>query len=573
MRTWWWLLCLLTALPAQELPSLSGWRPMFPTGESHVAGLDLARPHGGRGAGFLRGSSAENGARACFIQEFIDRTALPTDREYRWEVHWRTTTPLAGRAAVLIDTYTAAGESSHRALVQQNLAPAAEWQQAGGRFTVLPGVVRVRLLLYLHGVGQVWYDDAFLGDATADAPNRLRNPGFEPPDSHVWDLAPARGRGQVKLSADFPNGALGAVKEVGDEEFYLYTVPPGRPRPPFLWFHFRVDGCRDKEVTFHLNPAPFSRETTAGNGTRLPVLSYDGDRWEGVTPTTWNDDGTTLTWTCRFTSEPAWIASFYPYTAAQVDRFVEAQRGHPAFAVEVLGPTREGRELRCYRITDPQVAEAGKQALIFTTLQHDLETTGAHALEGLLRFWLSEDPRAQRLRRQFVLYAVPQMNPDGIAAGNLYHPAGNLNRQWGLGTAPETTAVEKLAQRLAAQGLPLALTMDFHGWSREQRQTLLMTPGAELTDPATAAAAQRLIDQIRPRLQGSLGITFWKQMVSYVTMGETDLRRLAVGWLQFDGRAKLAFTVEIFGEGTATQDDYHAWGRTFAEGIAAWSQP
>jgi len=552
---------------AQEIPAVTGWSIAQPTPGTHRAGTALTGVHGGKGCGTLVGDSAAAPARACFMQEFYGPNALKPGR-YRYSVWYRTGTPFDGQGHVLVDAYGPEGEKSRRELVSTNLGPAADWTEVAGEITVPEKVVRVRLLLYLRRTGQIWWDDALVCETSAAAPNRLSNGGFEPPASTIYDLAPAAGNGLVKLSADFENGTLGTVKEIGPDEFYAYAFAEDKPKSAFLWFHFRVDGCADREVTFHLNPAPFSRDKTSGNGTRLPVMSYDGDTWVGIDNPSWNEDGTVLTFRQRFSRSPAWIASFFPYPPERVSRFIAAQSANPAFRAAVIGKTREGRDLRLYTITDPATPDAGKRVMLFTTLQHDLETTGAMALEGLCRFLLSDDPRAAALRRAFVVHAVPQMDPDGIAQGNLYCPAGNMNRQWGLGTAPETGAVETFVRKLAAQGHSVELFMDFHGWCTPTRTTQFMSFGKEIADATAEADAVRLVEAIKPRLTGKVGTHVWRQRVETVTGITGDLNRLSCGWMRFEAGARLAYSIEIFGEGECTQEQYLAWGRAFAEGIA-----
>ncbi len=389
----------------------------------------------------------------------------------------------------------------------------------------------------------------------------------------MFDLAPEKKSGDVRFVADFDNATLGPVKQLGPDEFYLYAFPRDKPHSSFLWFHFRVEGCKDREITFHVNPAPFSQDKTSGNGTRLPVMSYDGDRWTGIENKRWNEDGSVLTFKQRLTRSPVWIASFFPYTAEHVTRFIERQKKCPYFQASVLGKTTEGRDMRLFTITDPNVPEAGKRVILFTTLQHDLETTGAMALEGICGFLLSDDPQAQRLRRDFVVYVVPRMDPDGIAKGNSYCPVGHLNRQWGLGTTAETTNVEKFVKDLATRGRKVDLFMDFHGWCTPERTTLFLTFGKEITDAATEKDAVRLAETIKPRLTGKVSIPVWRKRVQTVTGITSDLNCLAPGWMRFEAGARLAYSIEIFGEGDCTQDGYFQWGQAFAQGIAEFYAP
>lgn len=562
-----WLCCAL-ALGAQEVSPPPGWQASCPTGNTHRLGGSLDEPHGGGGCGFVRGTTAENRARACFTQEFHGRNAVPAGKPYRYAIWWRTARETTGRASILIDSYGREGEKSRRELLAKPLAASEKWQTLAGTVTVPEGAVRVRMLLYLHGVGAVYYDDAWFGEDRDGAPNLLRNPGFEPPGSARFDLMPGLDAGGVQFTADFANGTIGATKRVGPEAFYIKAHAADRPAPPFLWFHFQAKGVAGREVTFHVNPAPFGRDTTGGNGTRSPVASYDGETWFAITDKSWNEDGTVLTFRHRFERDEVYLASFYPFAPQHIERFVAAQRGNRCFSAKVLAKTPGGRDQWLYTITDPDTPAAGKRAMLFTTLQHDLETTGAWALEGMCRYLLSDSPGAALLRRQFVVYVVPQMDPDGVANGNRYHPAGNLNRQWGLGTAPETQAVERFAKGLAASGQRIELVMDFHGWCTPERQTQFMSFGKEICDALTEADALRLSQTIGKRLQGKVSPSFWRKMVNYVTMGDTDVRRLMPGWLKYEAGARLAYSIEIFGEGECTQQGYLDWGRAFGEGIA-----
>jgi len=551
---------------------VAGWRISQGTPGNYRTCVDLSGPHAGKGAGKIAALPSQEempkDARSCFIQEFHGKTAIKAGRTYRYAVCYRTEAAQPGSGQLLIDSYTKEGEKSHKALVTQTLKPAAQWQTVSGEVEVPKDAVRVRMLLYLRGRGTIWYDDAFLGERGAGGANLLANGGFEPPAGHVYDLAPEKPSGNLKFFADFENATLGKVKQLGPDEYYIFAFPEGKPHSPFLWFHFRIEGCQGREITFHVNPTPFSQAKTGGNGTRLPVMSYDGEHWTGIEDKAWNEDGTAITFKQRFTQPTAWIASFFPFTAEHVTRFIEGHKGSPYFRAGVIGQTKQGRDIRMYTITDPAVPEAEKRVILFITLQHNLETTGALALEGICRFVLSDDPRAARLRQKFVFYVVPQMDPDGIAQGNMYCPVGNLNRQWGLGTTVETACVEKFVRELDSRGRKVDLFMDFHGWCHTTRTTLFLTFGHEICDQASEDGVVRLAETIKPRLTGEVKTSLRRQRIATVTGITGDLNRLACGWLKFEAGAGLCYSIEIFGEGECTQQGYWDWGRAFGEGIA-----
>ncbi|NLX13249.1 MAG: hypothetical protein GXY44_06285 [Phycisphaerales bacterium] len=548
-----------------EFEGAPGWQVMLPTPGTHRASIVMEGTRRGIGCGKITGVCDENNARGGFLADRRGGTAIPPGKTYRLTVAYRTSAELSRHASVNVQSYTRDRKS--QSLLGQKLTPSQEWTVFSNLVQVPEDAERIRITLYLYGKGTVWFDDVFFGETTDDAPNLLRNGGFEPPLCHVYDLAPERPSGNIKLFTDFENAALGKVKQIGPDEFYLYATPEKEPRSPFLWFHYGLAGGAGREITFHMNMAPFSAEQTSGNGNRIPVVSDDGDTWTGIDDKAWNEDGSCLTFKHRFTRSPAWVCSFFPFTPAHVTRFIAGREENPYFSAGTLGKTREERDLRYYTITDPSIPEADKRTFLFIALQHDLETTGALVLEGICRYLLSEDPGAAKLRQSFVTYVVPMMNPDGIAGGNLYCPVGNMNRQWGLGTVPEVELVERFARDLATRDRKIEIFMDFHGWCTPTRSTIFMTFGKELTDEGAEKDSLRLSNTVRKRVKGKLNDTVWRQMDSYVTSSMTDLHRMASGWMRFEAGARLAFTIEIFGDGNCSQDDYYDWGRAFAEAI------
>jgi hypothetical protein len=568
-----WFSTTLSAAMAQEAGSPQGWMAISPTPAQYRFTTDMASPCQGKGCAKIAAPASAAQGRACLEQEFFGKNALRPGYTYSYSVRYRTSVPFAGYGQVLIDAYAREGEKSHQSLVSIRLPASGQWTAIAGKITVPRNAVRVRMLLYLHGAGTIRYDEARFA-LEPDGRNLLANGGFEPSLAAAYDVAPEKGLHQVTFFAAFENSTLGRVKEVGPNEFYVYAFPDDKPRSPFVWFHYRLEGCRDREVTIHMNLAPFTKEKTArdGNGTRTPVMSYDQDTWVGIDDKSWNADGSVLTFKQRFTRSPAWICSFFPFTPDHAARFIAACQADPKhkqfFSSRSLGKTKQGRDMRLYTITDPAVPEAQKRVVLFTALQHDLETTGAMVVEGMSRWLLSDDARAARLRRAAVFHVVPVMDPDGVAQGNLYCPVGNLNRQWGLGTTAETTCVERFVRELGAGGRPVELYIDFHGWCTPQRTTEFLGFGKQITSPAEEADSAKLFDTIKRRITGKTVDLFFRKRVETVTGITSDLARLAPGWMKFEAGARHAFCIEIFGEGTCTQQQYFEWGRNILAGIA-----
>ena len=155
---------------------------------------------------------------------------------------------------------------------------------------------------------------------------------------------------------------------------------------------------------------------------------------------------------------------------------------------------------------------------------------------------------------------IPMDRPGNVLSRRQSEP------QWGLDRAQDMR--ENFVKRLATEGKKIDLFMDFHGWCTPERTTMFMTFGKEIADDSSETDALRLVESIRPKLSGKLHTTVWRKRETTVTGITGDLNRLSCGWVKFEAGGRLAYSIEIFGEGTCDQQGYLDWGRAFAEGIA-----
>jgi murein endopeptidase len=145
----------------------------------------------------------------------------------------------------------------------------------------------------------------------------------------------------------------------------------------------------------------------------------------------------------------------------------------------LLGRSLEGRPIHAYRIGNP----AARKLLVVGTV-HGNEPAGLTVTRRLLR--VSPPPRAE-------LWIVPDLNPDGRAAGTRANAAGaDLNRDFGRFAQPETRIARGLDRRMRpwlsvwfhqpqgvvrAYGPSIGVARRYAALAREPYRTLVWPPG------------------------------------------------------------------------------------------------
>ena len=109
-------------------------------------------------------------------------------------------------------------------------------------------------------------------------------------------------------------------------------------------------------------------------------------------------------------------------------------------------------------------SEHNNEWLVVLGRMHPPEITGALALFPFVERLLSDSPLAIRFRSKYNILVVPNINPDGVQAGNWRHNMNgvDLNRDWNQLQQPEVTAVHKYLQSLISTGNVMSMGIDFH---------------------------------------------------------------------------------------------------------------
>jgi len=243
----------------------------------------------------------------------------------------------------------------------------------------------------------------------------------------------------IGIHANFEAGNVGRIEKVSETHFRC-GVPgesdqDGRNRQP-SWFYFRMDGVAGQEITVDLVDLEGEYNYRPHDGRALrnmrPVFSFDNRNWRHFENVEWIDKPATVRVRLRATGDRLWIARIAPYTNRDLDALLARIRNHPHLSEQVIGKTVEGRPMRLLTVSNPKVPAASKKVIWLMARQHSWETGTSWVAEGAVRFLLSSDERARRIRDGYTFKIIPMADPDGAARGGVrFNKNGyDLNRNW-----------------------------------------------------------------------------------------------------------------------------------------------
>lgn len=262
----------------------------------------------------------------------------------------------------------------------------------------------------------------------------------------------------MKISSFFDSGRIDVVS-VDDPKNIQVKIVKDSHSDFIQWFHFRIQGVKDKDCCVRFLNASETSYPTGWNDYCV-CASTDRQEWFRLSS---EYNGEELITHFNVDTDDVYLAYFAPYSwERHLNLLAFSQQSHLCQSY-CLGETIDGRDMNMLHVHDED-CDSPKKTVWMIARQHPGETMAEWFIEGVLEALLDPDnPAARALLSKAEFYIVPNMNPDGSVRGNLRTNASgaNLNREWmepSMGRSPEVFLVR---EKMHQTGVNLFL--DVHG--------------------------------------------------------------------------------------------------------------
>lgn len=257
-------------------------------------------------------------------------------------------------------------------------------------------------------------------------------------------LLTAANGADLEISVDFEGGS-GKVVSLDQQRRAISIVPTQHVGRGWLcWWYFRVDGVTPGEqITLTVGPSPWATPDQA-------AVSTDNENWTRTAPGV--RDGKEITYRHQVDAKTVWFAwgpRFVPSDAARLVAWAAKQSPH-ASEFE-LCRTRADRPVPALRIKQPGVEDKNRRGIWVNARQHAWEAGSSWVCRGFVEWIVSDDPRAEALRKKSLITIVPIMDIDSVydGAGGKNQTPNDHNRDWG--DSPHWRSVQAAIESIKAQ--------------------------------------------------------------------------------------------------------------------------
>jgi hypothetical protein len=266
----------------------------------------------------------------------------------------------------------------------------------------------------------------------------------------------------VSFTANFETGKLNSCAQLSENHYLLTTDAENRPINPSPWYAFKVEpkqGVKTKLIKITI-------QAVQAKPRYLPKMSLDSKNWQNL-PFIVKDGQLTFEITL---SKAVFIAGQEIINNDQYLSWMTEVELSSSFTKINLGKSTLGRPIEALISQNPNSTEW----LLILGRQHPPEITGALALKSFVDELAQTSQSQQAFLKRFNVLIIPNLNPDGVAAGNWRHNSKgvDLNRDWGKFTQVETALIKAKLDSLIKDPQHLVFALDFHSTQQDVFYTM-----------------------------------------------------------------------------------------------------
>jgi len=279
--------------------------------------------------------------------------------------------------------------------------------------------------------------------------------------------AQACNTGTVRITTDFSTARMDECSLVAENEYLITLVPENTPINSSPWYAFKIQADQTTDITITMK--------VRGDEHRYPPkISVNGGAWQLQKH---KIKGKRLIMNIVASPEPIIISAQEVINNQYYVDWAEKLMKNQQITHSLLGNSTQGRPI--YKIEHRN--ENAKEWLVILGRQHPPEITGALALFPFVETLLSSSKLSQNYLKKYNVLVIPNINPDGVHAGNWRHNANglDLNRDWNNFTQIETSLINNYLQQLVKQGQKIKFAVDFHSTKHDVFYSMPVDYGVE----------------------------------------------------------------------------------------------
>jgi hypothetical protein len=276
--------------------------------------------------------------------------------------------------------------------------------------------------------------------------------------------------GNITFDNDFDGARLNGITQNNDTLYTAIIAAENYPINPSPWYAFKVSSKAPKTIWVHLTYLNAKHRY-------FPKISRDGKTWQVVDSTdcklvkgpeaknqSFQENALSESAYVRINvdTKTTWIAAQELMTSPIVKEWTKDILKNKFVSSSIIGKSPQNRPFECLRIGEDK--SDSKIMLVIGRL-HPPEVTGQFALQAFVEALCTDSETAKKFRKEYTVYVVPMMNPDGVDNGHWRHNTGgiDLNRDWADFNQPETQIVRDfLRKKLDGTQRKLYFGIDFH---------------------------------------------------------------------------------------------------------------